>query len=141
MENTQFCIYAVDDDEDDRYLVQEALRSYSDCSVTFFNDGESLLADLLDSPEEKLPALILLDLDMPRVDGYEVLQTLRTNPNLNFIPILVLIGTRSEESVRKAYQLGANTFMSKPGSYKEMTQLFQSMHTYWLKTVHIPKNP
>jgi CheY-like chemotaxis protein len=141
MENTQFCIYAVDDDEDDRYLVQEALRSYSDCSVTFFNDGESLLADLLDSPEEKLPALILLDLDMPRVDGYEVLQTLRTNPNLNFIPILVLTGTRSEESVRKAYQLGANTFMSKPGSYKEMTQLFQSMHTYWLKTVHIPKNP
>jgi CheY-like chemotaxis protein len=141
MESTQFCIYAVDDDEDDRYLVQEALRSYSDCSVTFFNDGESLLADLLDSPEEKLPALILLDLDMPRVDGYEVLRTLRTNPNLNFIPILVLTATRSEESVRKAYQLGANTFMSKPGSYKEMTQLFQSMHTYWLKTVHIPKNP
>jgi CheY-like chemotaxis protein len=141
MEKTQFCIYAVDDDEDDRYLVQEALRSYSDCRVTFFNDGESLLADLLDSLEEKLPALILLDLDMPRVDGYEVLRTLRINPNLNFIPILVLTATRSEESVRKAYQLGANTFMSKPDSYKEMTQLFQSMHTYWLETVHIPKNP
>jgi CheY-like chemotaxis protein len=141
MENIQFCIYAVDDDEDDRYLVQEVLKSYSDCSVTFFDDGESLLADLLDSPEEKLPALILLDLDMPRVDGYEVLRTLQTNPNLNFIPILVLTATRNEKTVRKAYQLGANTFMSKPSSFKEMTQLLQSMHTYWLKTVHIPKNP
>jgi CheY-like chemotaxis protein len=141
MENIQFCIYAVDDDEDDRYLVEEVLKSYLDCSVTFFDDGESLLADLLDSPEEKLPALILLDLDMPRVDGYEVLRTLQTNPNLNFIPTLVLTATRNEKTVRKAYQLGANTFMSKPNSFKEMTQLLQSMHTYWLKTVHIPKNP
>ncbi|MBC3789203.1 response regulator [Spirosoma utsteinense] len=141
MGNIQFCIYAVDDDEDDRYLIQEALKPYSDCSVTFFNDGESLLDDLLNSPEGKLPALILLDLDMPRVDGYKVLRTLKTNPNLNFIPILVLTATRSEETVHKAYRLGANTFMSKPSSFKEMTQLFQLMYTYWLKTVHIPNNP
>ncbi|MDB5239992.1 MAG: response regulator receiver protein [Spirosoma sp.] len=141
MTNKQFCIYAVDDDEDDRYLIKEALKAYSDCAVTFFADAESLLADLLNRPEEKLPALILLDLDMPRVDGYEVLQTLRTNLDLCFIPILVLSATRSEQTVRKAYQLGANTFMSKPNSFSEMSQLLQLMHTYWLKTVHIPANP
>jgi CheY-like chemotaxis protein len=139
--NDQFCIYAVDDDEDDRYLIKEALKSYSDCAVTFFEDGEFLLADLANRPEKKLPALILLDLDMPRVDGYKVLQTLRTNPDLCFIPTLVLSATRSEQTVRKAYQLGANTFMSKPHSFLEMSQLFQLMHTYWLKTVHIPANP
>jgi two-component system response regulator len=141
MENKQFCIYAVDDDEDDRFLIKEALKSYSDCVVTFFDDGESLLLKLSNSPKKNLPSLILLDLDMPRVTGYEVLQTLRANPSLCFIPILVLSATRNEQTVRKAYELGANTFMSKPHSFPGMTQLLQSTYTYWLKTVHIPANP
>lgn len=141
MENSQFCIYAVDDDEDDRLLIKMALEAYSDCEVTFFEDAESLLAALSDSPEESLPALILLDLNMPPVDGYEVLRVLRTTPALCFIPVLVLSSTRSEQAVRKAYQLGANTFMSKPDTFNGMIQLFGLTHAYWLKTVHIPANP
>lgn len=141
MKNEQFCIYAVDDDEDDRFLIKEALKSYSDCVVTFFEDGESLLSKLANSPKENLPSLILLDLDMPGVSGYEVLQTLRANPDLCFLPALVLSATRSEQTVRKAYELGANTFMSKPHSFPEMVQLLQSTYSYWLKTVHIPANP
>lgn len=140
MKCKEFCIYVVDDDDDDRYIISEVLEPYSDCPVTFFIDGESLLADLSDCSQEKLPALILLDLHMPRVDGFEIIQTIRANPDLCFIPILVMSGTRSEQIVRKAYQFGANAFMSKPNSFPEMTELFRSTYNYWLKTVHIPAN-
>ncbi|MFD2935474.1 response regulator [Spirosoma flavum] len=141
MKNATFCIYAVDDDDDDRVLIETALKAYSDCEVTFFSDGEALLAELSTSPEDKLPTLILLDLDMPRVNGYEVLESLRTSPTLRSIPVLVLSGTRDEQTVRKAYELGANAFMSKPNTFLELNGLLQLTHTYWLKTVHTPKNP
>lgn len=141
MKNATFCIYAVDDDDDDRILIETALKPYSDCEVTFFSDGEALLNELSTSPEDKLPTLILLDLDMPRVNGYEVLESLRTSRALRSIPILVLSGTRDEQTVRRAYELGANAFMSKPNTFLELNGLLQLTHTYWLKTVHTPKNP
>lgn len=137
----QFCIYAVDDDDDDRMLIEAALKPYSDCEVTFFDNGETLLAELSTSTEEKLPHLILLDLDMPLLNGYDVLKALRESPTLRSIPVLVLSGTRNEQTVRKAYELGANAFMSKPNTFLELDGLLRLTHTYWLKTVHTPKNP
>ncbi|WP_371731980.1 response regulator [Spirosoma sp. KCTC 42546] len=93
MTNRPFCIYA---DDDDRILIEEALKAYSDCEVTFFEDGEKLLAKLLSSPKENLPILVLLDLDMPRINGYEVLQQLRATSAFRSTPVLVLSG--SEEN-------------------------------------------
>lgn len=139
--NNQFCIYAVDDDEDDRYLIKGALETYSDCKVTFYDDGQALLTELSGSLPEALPSLILLDLDMPLVNGYEVLKTLRSTPSLRAIPVLVLSGTRDEYTVRTAYELGANSFVSKPNSVKELDKLFKLIHEYWLKTAHTPRHP
>ncbi|WP_026308611.1 response regulator [Spirosoma spitsbergense] len=141
MDDTQFCIYAVDDDDDDRFLIQKTLETYSDCEVTFFEDGEALIANLVNSPEKNLPTLILLDLDMPRLDGYETLETIRTHSTLRAIPILILSGNRNEEIVRRAYELGANSFMSKPSSIAELDSLFNVTYDYWLKTAHTPRNP
>lgn len=141
MKQDQFCIYAVDDDEDDRVLIETALRSYSDCNVTFFENGEMLLDKLSGSSQKDLPTLILLDLDMPRVDGYQVLRTLRTNSSLCAVPVLVLSGTRTEQTVRTAYELGANSFMSKPDSFTEMNRLFKATYEYWLRTAHTPQHP
>lgn len=141
MDDTQFCIYAVDDDEDDRFLIRKALEAYSDCEVTFFEDGETLISNLLTSPEKNLPTLILLDLDMPRLDGYETLETIRANSILRSIPILILSGNRTEAIVRRAYELGANSFMSKPSSITELYRLFKATYDYWLKIAHTPRNP
>ncbi len=141
MENKQFCIFAVDDDDDDRILIETALKSYSDCTVTFFEDGEELLAKLSEIPEENLPTLILLDIDMPRINGYETLKELRAKPGLRSIPVLVLSGNHDEQAVRKAYELGANTFISKPNTFNELDGLLKLTYQFWLKTAHTPQNP
>lgn len=141
MENNRFCIYAVDDDEDDRILIKTALADYSDCEVTFFENGQALLSKLANSPADALPTLILLDLDMPQVDGYDVLQTLGANSPLRAIPVLVLSGNRSEQIVRRAYQLGANSFMSKPHNFGDFKRMISLTYEYWLKTAHTPGNP
>ncbi|GAB4032849.1 response regulator [Spirosoma gilvum] len=141
MDDTKFCIYAVEDDEDDRFLIRKALETYSDCEVTFFEDGEALLANLLASTEKNLPTLILLDLDMPRLDGYQTLETIRAHATLQTIPILILSGNRTEPIVRRAYGLGANSFMSKPSSMAELDRMFKATYDYWLKTAHTPRNP
>jgi CheY-like chemotaxis protein len=139
--NNQFCIYAVDDDDDDQYLIKTALEPYLDCKVTFYDDGQALLSELSASFPKNLPSLILLDLDMPGINGYEVLQTLRRTPSLRAIPVLVLSGTRDEQTVRTAYELGANSFMSKPDSITGLNQLFKVTYEYWLKTAHTPRHP
>lgn len=141
MTNNQFCIYAVDDEEDDRYLIKRALETYSDCNVTFYDDGQALLTELSGSLPKDLPSLILLDLDMPLVNGYEVLKALRRTPALRAIPVLVLSGTRDEYTVRTAYELGANSFMSKPDTVKGLDKLFKLTYEYWLKTAHTPRHP
>jgi CheY-like chemotaxis protein len=136
----QFCIYAVDDDDDDRFLIQRALLSYSDCAVTFFEQGHSLLAALTQQRPDQLPTLILLDLDMPGMNGYDVLKTIRNNAALRAIPVLVLSGTCDEYTVVRAYELGANSFMSKPDTVSGFETLFQSTYAYWLQTAHTPRH-
>ncbi|GAB4020707.1 response regulator [Spirosoma migulaei] len=138
MNNRTFCIYALDDDKDDRILIEEALKAYSDCEVTFFEDGKKLLAKLFASPEENLPTLIMLDLDMPRINGYEVLQLLRTTPTFHSIPVLVLSGSEDEKTVFASYQLGANSFISKPSTFAQLDRLFKVICEYWIKTVLTP---
>ena len=140
MGSKQFCIYAVDDDDDDRLLIETALRSYSDCEVTFFEDGEKLLIEFDTTLEENLPTLILLDIDMPHFDGYETLHEIRANPKLRSIPVLMLSGTYDKQTVHKAYGLGANTFMRKPDTYLELDALLKLTYEYWLKTAYTPQN-
>ena len=141
MKDDKFCIHAVDDDEDDRILIQEVLKPYSDCEVVFFENGQGLLAQLKGKPEDELPTLILLDLDMPLVNGYEVLSELRETPTLRAIPVIILSGTRNEVTVQAAYELGANTYMSKPHTFVEFAQMFKLTYEFWLKTAHTPRNP
>lgn len=138
LEKSPFCIYVVDDDEEDQLLIKTVFAAYSDCAVTFFSNGEDLLVDLLDCPPGSLPALILLDLDMPRLDGYAVLTAIQANPALKRIHVLVLSGAESVQSVQRAYALGANAFMNKPNTYEALNQLLQATYAYWLQLAKIP---
>jgi len=139
MESRDMSIFIVDDDEDDRLLIRNALLDVcSDTKLVFFSNGEDLLNDLIALRDDKFPMFILLDLNMPTMTGFDVLQALRASDQLRCIPVLVLSGTNYESAIRECYGLGANAFMSKPTSFTELTNMLAITHRFWLNTVRLP---
>ncbi|MDP9457465.1 MAG: response regulator [Actinomycetota bacterium] len=134
-----------DDDPDDRLLVEEALEeSDSAIELRYVEDGEELVNYLLrqgrfvgpsSSPH---PALILLDLKMPRKDGHQALREIKGNPELKRIPVVVLTTSRAEEDVARAYDSGANSFVVKPTDFQTLVEVMKTLKGYWGKTVTLP---
>jgi CheY-like chemotaxis protein len=129
-------ILMADDDADDRFLVQAAFED-NDLShtIVFFEDGEQLLKYLNPEKEESVPNLILLDLNMPKRDGREVLKIIRTNEKWNNIPIVIFSTSNAPDDIVTAYQLGANCYIIKPSSYEELKNVILSVHKFWLSLV------
>ena len=138
-------ILMADDDPDDRMLTRDAL---DECHVTnemlFVEDGEDLMdylrhrnkySDVRTSPR---PGLILLDLNMPRKNGREALKEIKTDPDLCRIPVVVLTTSQAEEDVVRSYQLGANSYITKPVTFDGLVAVMQNLKNYWLQTVAVP---
>jgi len=138
-------ILMADDDPDDRFLVKEALAETS-LSADFrsVEDGERLLAylrregDYAGEDQAPRPSLILLDLNMPRKDGREALREIKGDPALRQIPIVVMSTSQAEDDVFGSYDLGANSFVSKPGSFDGLLDLMDRLSAYWAGTVRLP---
>lgn len=138
-------ILMADDDPDDRLLVQEAfaeLRLPTD--LRFACDGEDLMdylcrrgryADAALSPR---PGLILLDLNMPRKDGREVLREIRADASLRQIPVVVLTTSKAEEDIFRVYDLGVSSFITKPASFEALVDIVRALGKYWFETVELP---
>jgi two-component system response regulator len=138
-------ILMADDDPDDRLLAEDALREARVRNeLSCVADGEQLLAYLRREGEwahlrgEPLPALILLDLNMPRKDGREALRELKADPVLRTIPVVVLTTSRAEEDVLRTYDLGASSFISKPVTFQGLVRVMRSLGHYWLELVRLP---
>lgn len=139
-------ILLADDDEDDRMLAKDALtdsRLVNDLHVVV--DGEELMDYLLrrggyeaqaDSPR---PGLILLDLNMPKMDGREALKEIKSNPNLRQIPIVVLTTSKAEEDIYRTYDLGANSFITKPMMFDSLVKVMKDIGKYWFEIVELPE--
>ncbi|CCH53958.1 Response regulator rcp1 [Fibrisoma limi BUZ 3] len=139
MNGHEHSIFLVDDDEDDCLLIRDAfLEIHTGTKLVLFATGQDLIDHLTTLSEDELPSLILLDLNMPMMNGYEVLQTLRANELLQCIPVLILSGGSYKNAIKECYRLGANAFMSKPSSFAELIGILAETHAYWLKTVRIP---
>lgn len=138
-------ILVADDDVEDCQMIREALaesRLLND--IHFVHDGEQLLSFLherhSDSKPEKnlLPGLILLDLNMPRMDGREVLKELKKHPHLQRIPIIVLTTSQADEDIVKSYNLGANSFITKPVEFQNLVTVMKDIGRYWFEIVELP---
>ncbi|WP_254411678.1 response regulator [Dyadobacter diqingensis] len=126
-------ILMADDDADDRFLVQAAFEDNNlSHSIVFFEDGEQLLNYLIPEEDNSAPNLILLDLNMPKRDGREVLKIIRTNDKWNDIPIIIFSTSNAPDDIVTAYQLGANCYIIKPSSYEELKDVMLSVHKFWL---------
>ena len=138
-------ILMADDDPEDRMLAKEAMemaRLAND--LRFVEDGEELMdylyrrrryADLTDSPR---PGLILLDLNMPRLDGREALNEIKADPVLRRIPIVVLTTSKAEEDIFRTYDLGASSFVTKPVTFEGLVTVMQAIKMYWFDIVRLP---
>jgi CheY-like chemotaxis protein len=138
-------ILMADDDADDRLLAKDAL---TECRLAndlhFVEDGEELLdylqrrgkyTLLSDAPR---PGLILLDLNMPKKDGREALKEIRADPDLRKIPVVVLTTSKADTDIGRIYELGANSFISKPVSFDSLVEVMKILGRYWFEVVELP---
>jgi CheY-like chemotaxis protein len=136
-----------DDDEDDRLMAKEALEEARICNeIRFVEDGVELLDYLKrrgqysDPEKSPCPGLILLDLNMPRMDGREALKEIKSDPELRRIPVVVLTTSKAEEDIIKTYDLGVNSFITKPVTFEGLVQVMKTLAEYWFEIVSIPQS-
>jgi CheY-like chemotaxis protein len=132
-----FHILHADDDEDDNILITDAFRETGlGATITWIEDGEKLLDYL---SKKGHPDLILLDLNMPRKDGHEALQEIKADPAMRSIPIIVMTTSASKEDILKCYDLGVNSYVKKPESFKRLLEVVKVISKYWFDTVERPE--
>lgn len=133
----------VDDSPTDEKL---ALRAFGRCGVphatAVARDGAQALEMLLGEGAERVrPALVLLDLKMPRVDGFEVLRRLRAHPDTRHLPVVVLTASREEEDVARCYALGASGYVQKPLDHDDFVAAAAAVAAFWLRWNALPAAP
>ncbi|MFA9214745.1 MAG: response regulator [Candidatus Methylacidiphilales bacterium] len=140
-------IVIAEDDEEDRMLTREAMiESRVKNTVHFVEDGEFLMdylhnkGDYSDKSKYPAPGLILLDLNMPRKDGREALKEIKSNEHLKRIPVVILTTSKAEEDIIRTYDLGVNSFITKPVTFEGMINVMKTLGTYWLDIVELPSN-
>lgn len=134
-----------EDDLDDRLLVKDALaESNWEADLRFVDNGEEMMDYLshtgkyADASSAPRPSLILLDLNMPRKDGREVLREMKNRSDLKRIPVVVLTTSKADTDIEKMYELGANSFIAKPIEFESLVKLMRLLAQYWLQTVELP---
>lgn len=127
-------ILIVDDNEQDTELAINALRrQLPGVGVLAVRDGAEALAVLTARPASQAPRLVLLDLKMPKVDGFEVLRRVKGDDATRSIPMVVLTSSSVESDVQLAYSLGANSYVVKPMGFEEFTETLGRVGEYWLR--------
>ncbi|MCW2543009.1 MAG: response regulator, receiver [Frankiales bacterium] len=131
-------ILLVEDSLADIELTTDALRGAKVANeVTVIRDGASAIAHLVD-PATVLPDLVILDLNLPRKSGLEVLAAMRSDPMLNRLPVAVLTTSSAEADVVRSYDLGANCFLTKPVDIRQFVHVVHSIDDFWLGLVRLP---
>ena len=145
--NNDIMILMADDDADDRMMANDAFEENRlGTELRFVEDGEELMDYLLrqgkyvDPESSPRPGLILLDLNMPRMDGREALKIIKSDPDLHSIPIIVLTTSSSEEDITRTYDLGVNSFITKPFTFEGLVDVIKKTGWYWLQIVELPRH-
>jgi two-component system, response regulator len=138
-------ILIADDDPDDRMLMKEAFSENNEENMLKFVENGVELLDFLhkrgkfSSEETFRPGLILLDLNMPKMDGREALKRIKSDPDLKRIPVVILTTSTAEEDIIRSYDLGVNSFISKPSKFSDLVKVARQIGSYWFRTVELPK--
>lgn len=136
--NTKTIILLAEDDENDILLFTRALKSVgSHCEIKSVRDGQSAVDYLQhagpysDKEAFPLPRFLILDLKMPRKSGFEVLEWLMEHPECKVVPTIVFSSSKISEDIKRAYELGANSYFTKPNDFADLKSVFSLMLQYW----------
>lgn len=141
---TSMTILIADDDTDDRMFMEKALRQSGYVhTLQFVEDGEDLMHYLLrqgryTEQNAPWPDLLILDLNMPRKNGFQALSEIKDDPKLRRLPVVVMTTSSADEDVIKTYNLGVNSFVTKPFNFNRLVEMVSALKTYWMDTVKLP---
>jgi CheY-like chemotaxis protein len=132
-------VVVAEDDDEDFELTREAFRqSVPGVELRRARDGEELLRAVAAMADDRPPALVLLDLNMPRKDGRQALRELRQDPRLRLVPVVTLTNSSNPDDVEECYRLGANSYVRKPLHFAELVEVFRTLKEFWLETCVLP---
>jgi len=139
MNPKEHVVLLADDDPNDVFLLQRAFQKTNIANpLRVVRDGEEAMAYLsgqdqyADRQRHPLPVLLLLDLKMPRKSGFEVLRWLRQQAGLKRLPVVVLTSSNQSPDINKAFDLGANSYIVKPGGFDSLVEMVKNLNLYWL---------
>ncbi len=137
-------ILLVEDNEGDIILTREALREVSAVKdISVVKDGREAIHFLFKTGSHEnapIPDLVLLDINLPKVDGKEVLKTIKQDPLLRKLPVIVLTTSASEKDIIDAYTHYANCYITKPVDYSSFMKVIQSVESFWMQTAQLPNS-
>lgn len=138
MTDSNYTILLVEDDDNDATLLTMAFKKSNILNpIQWAHDGLEAVAylngegDFADRTRYPFPEVLILDLKMPRMSGFELLSWIREHPEFRVIPTIIMTSSRQDIDVQKAYNLGANTYMIKPSSFEELAKMVKLAHDYW----------
>jgi CheY-like chemotaxis protein len=142
MSDSNYTILLVEDEDNDATLLTMAFKKNNipnpiqwardGLEAIAYLNGEGVYADRVRYP---FPEVLLLDLKMPRMGGFELLSWIREHPEFKVIPTIIMTSSRHDPDVQKAYNLGANTYMIKPSAFEELARMVKLAHDYWAASV------
>jgi len=137
----RFTILMVEDDHDDRHITESFFKEKGyNVDLQFLDNSDEVIGFLEDCGiEGKFPSLILLDLNLPRKNGYEVLKELKTHSQFHVIPVVIVSGTAYPEEVKECYRLGANSFIQKPFTDQLTQKKIEIFVNYWFEITELPE--
>ncbi len=137
--NRNASILICDDDEDDLYLVKSVFNDTKFSNQTvYLKNGVELLDYLQNQKNDTAVGLVLLDLNMPKMDGREALKMIKSNPEFRRIPVIILTTSNSPQDIYQCYELGANCFITKPSSYEGLNDAIKTLSKFWLELSYLP---
>jgi CheY-like chemotaxis protein len=140
-------ILIAEDSEEDAFILKRAfMKTQSGIPLSFVRDGQEAMDYLsgdgayADRAAHPLPCLILLDLKMPKRDGFDVIEWVRKQPTLKLLPVTVFSSSNEDSDVDRAYALGANSYLVKPGSFHGVVDLIKKLSDYWVELNRRPSS-
>ncbi|MDQ1089220.1 MULTISPECIES: response regulator [unclassified Siphonobacter] len=135
--NNKPLFLVVDDDQDDRDLLGMAYNEGTyNCDLVFAESGQQAL-DILDKSAVQ-PSLLLLDINMPGMNGLELLQKLKVSERYRVMPIVILTTSSNSKTIDAAYHMGANSYLIKPDNFNKLSKVWDSLYHFWTSTAKLP---